>query len=160
MIKVCRLVTLLTYIFLDYLDLWDLRVMSIDLKLNELRSSLTSYCVNICKSQCCKKGKLLLMNSSEVELIISSSKDGKALSLSEAGNFHFNFELSGACKHLCYKGLCEVYLNENRPKVCLDYPLFKVKGFIVTANNCMAINEGVLDLKLREFSKKFNIKII
>jgi len=133
--------------------------------LDELRSSLSSYCVDVCKSQCCKKGKLLLLNSGEVNLISEGKKDelllSKTLVKSESDNIHFDFSKNkNSCTKLCLDGLCLVYGNKNRPKVCSDYPLFKVKEFVMAADSCRAVREGVLDIKLNEFCKKYNLKLI
>lgn len=129
--------------------------------LDEGRNSLTSYCINECKSGCCRKGKLLLLKKSERELIVGDEKaqkeaiKRKILEKQKTGNYHFNFEKNGPCQHLSKDtGLCNVYKDPRRPTICSDYPLFKVGNYIVSAGNCPAVTAGLLDSVLNEAKKK------
>ncbi len=133
--------------------------------LDEARFSLTEYCTNVCKSGCCKKGKLLLQTKDEVDLVVGDSSEVKkaieinVLEKQETGNFHYNLEKVGQCKNLCENGLCSVYKNPSRPVICHDYPLFKVGEYVITASNCMAVQNNILDSKLSEI-KKLGFKVI
>ena len=138
-----------------------MRLEDINNLLDEARNSLTNYCTTICKSQCCRKGKILLLKAEEKELIVGDELEQKEaikntiLEKQDSGNYHFDFEKSGPCRWLSTDtGLCKAYENPGRPTICSDYPLFKVGEYVIAAGNCPAVASGQLDSRLEEVRRK------
>jgi Fe-S-cluster containining protein len=119
------------------------------------RNSLSSYCINECKSKCCRHGSLLLQSEQELHVIIENKKNQllkkNILKVTEQGNYTLNFDKGGSCKHLSGENMCQIHKNPKRPKICGDFPLFVFKGYYSLATDfCPAAKEGLLDKYCRE----------
>ena len=121
----------------------------------EARTSISDYCINVCKAQCCKRGQLLLMSDNEVKSIVGNKKklyeNTGILKLSENGFYLYNSEIK-TCKNLNQKtSLCKIHTNTSRPMVCRDYPIFIVRNSIIFGKTCPAAISG----KFKDYEKKF-----
>ena len=134
---------------------------NLNLELDKIRNSFGDYCINTYKSKCCKFGKLLLLNKKEVNLFSQDNSDFIEKSTNDVNHHYFNFEKNGdKCKFLDKEGMCKVYKNPSKPKVCNDFPIFKTGDFVLTAGSCPAITTGLVDDKLKELCEKHNLKLI
>lgn len=133
--------------------------------LNKIRDSLSPYCINICKSKCCKFGKLLLQNKNELDLLVKAEKKEqyfKEKILEEnpkTKNIYFNHEKIGGCIHL-KKNKCMVYNNPHKPQICRDFPIFKVGKYIMTSSFCQAIENKIIEEDLIKIANKHNLKLL
>lgn len=137
----------------------------LELELDELRNSISSYCINTCKSKCCRKGKLLLQNETELKTIVSKNKISPYLkkNILEKSkitpSYYFDLEKIGGCKYLSGT-LCTIHNSPDKPKICSDFPIFKFKNSIITSSFCPAVENGIMDEKLKKISEKYNLKLI
>lgn len=119
-------------------------------EINELvesaRNRIGDYCINVCHAKCCQFG-FLSINLSQVKLILGKFENeyfkNSLLIKKEGDNYHLNLGAK-PCLKLNDKNLCEIHLNENRPRLCKDYPLFIVGKFVISASSCQAIQENIL----------------
>ena len=124
--------------------------------LKNARNSISDFCMNECKSLCCRKGKLILLSDLEITAVVGDKKneylkDG-TLVQSESGNLIYDFS-KVPCKNLFNESLCKIHKSNSRPKVCQDYPLFLKNNYVIKASTCPAIENGLIDKELKEIEK-------
>lgn len=139
------------------------KILEINKILIEARNSISNYCINECKAQCCKKGKLILFNEKEIEFICQGKQKKylkqKIIQKIKNNNYTYNHQRV-KCPHLTNDNKCDDWKNPNRPKVCFDFPLFfSQKKYIITAQICPAVENKLFE-KYFEKLKKYEIKII
>ncbi len=126
----------------------------INIILDNVRNSLGNYCINECHALCCKKGYLGLHNEDEVKSITARKKTfyfkNKTLEKIENTKYRFNLEKNNGCPNLTTTFTCNIHTNPNRPRLCKDFPIFKVKDFIITASFCPAIENKILQKEFDE----------
>lgn len=131
--------------------------------LNEARSSISDYCINECHAKCCRTGKLVLFNSNEIDFICQGKEKKflkrRVLQLTKDGNYTYN-HTRVKCPHLTSDFKCNDWKNENRPKVCSDFPLFfSQEKFIITAQTCPGVENKMFDKYLKKL-EELGLKII
>jgi len=120
--------------------------------LKKTQKILDGYCVNYCKAQCCRRGKLLV-KTDELEHI---SKDKKLFKKKDNTYYELNLDLT--CPAL-KDSRCSIHKNSKRPKVCGQYPLFIEKDHVLVSKDCLAIKEEMLDEILKEFEEN-NYRVV
>ena len=68
----------------------------------------------------------------------------KILEKTLKGNFTFNHEIS-RCRFLTDDFKCKEWKNDKRPKVCVDFPIFLVKNYVIFSSFCPAVNDGLFE---------------
>jgi len=109
------------------------------------RKSLASYCINECKSYCCRKGYLVLlkkqfskvMNGKEQEYADKVKKVGDSFSL-------FMGTPDMPCPSLREDFTCGIHKSSLRPLACREFPLFIRDNTIYLSNRCPAARDGLL----------------
>ena len=134
--------------------------------LDNARNSISNYCIKECKAKCCRKGSLLIQSKKELFSLITENDfhnlfEKQIITKSTNNeNWHiFNHEKIGGCPKLDKNNLCSIYKNEDRPKICSDFPLFKVKNFILVAEFCPASKTNLFDKYLKKL-EEMGFKII
>ncbi|MDA3855149.1 MAG: YkgJ family cysteine cluster protein [Candidatus Woesearchaeota archaeon] len=111
------------------------------------RNSISDYCMNVCHAKCCQFG-FLSMNHSQAILILGKFEKeylkNNLLIKKEGDKYHLNLGAK-PCLKLDDKFLCKIHLNENRPRLCKDYPLFIVGKYVISASSCPVIEKNLLD---------------
>src|SRR3989339_1278104 len=121
---------------------------SINSLANEARRSLSKYCMEECKSYCCRKGYIIL-KPTELDLVIGEKKDKlmeeeSLRELSFSGKFSFNLSNSfGSCTQLKDEK-CLIHQNVNRPSVCKEFPIFITGKIIRISPRCYGHKAGLL----------------
>mgnify|MGYP006291316507 CR=1 FL=1 len=111
------------------------------------RESLSRFCMEECKSYCCRKGHLTL-NKKEVDTVFrEAGEDAKrTFLLKQAVKDSFVLELKcddSGCP--CFmEGKCIIHKDPGRPKVCQDYPVFVVGDMIRLSSRCLAVRLNML----------------
>lgn len=138
----------------------DLTLKDINEFLDEMRNSLTEYCVLKCKSKCCKKGKLLIQSQKELFSIIKLEdtkklyEDNIIILHPKTDNwFYLDHEKMGGCPKLLENNYCSIHNNLDRPQICRDFPIFLKEKYIITADFCPAIKENLLERELNELKE-------
>ena len=121
---------------------------------NTARNSISDYCINVCKAKCCKRGKLVLFNDSEICAIVGKNKTkylkNKILEKSKiTKNYYYNLEKE-PCKNLLQNDLCSIHKDKNKPKICDDYPIFLTKKCVIIAKDCEAAQNNLLEKYITE----------
>lgn len=111
--------------------------------IEEARNSIGTFCMEECKSYCCRKGYLVLTQE-QVSLVSNSMRkeleDTKKLKLIMG---KYSLDLSVTCPSLKdYK--CSIHTHENRPQACKDFPLFIDKKWIKLSPRCLAVKMNKL----------------
>jgi Fe-S-cluster containining protein len=129
--------------------------------INSHIKELSNYCINKCKAQCCQRGGLVLLDEKELKIIAGNKlnsyiKNKIITQNTDTKNYYYNLEKI-QCRHLAKNYICKVH--SKKPRVCTDYPIFILKNYIITANNCPAIKEGIMNQCFEEL-KQLGYKII
>ena len=122
----------------------------------EARESLGSFCMDVCKAQCCQRGFLLLMNDKEIKTIVGNREKSylKKGILSPSNNGYFYDSSKKTCKNLDKKNYsCREHNNTSRPLVCRDYPVFLVRDYVMFGKTCVAVEKGMLDSYKKRFEE-------
>lgn len=121
--------------------------------IREKLEKINDFCINECKSYCCRKGYLVLKKE-EVELICEKNKNELLEKgfLKEMLNGKFSLNLDncfGGCPQLKdFK--CSIHQNPRRPQTCKDFPIFILDNKIKISSRCLAKKEN----KFFEFEKE------
>lgn len=122
------------------------------------RASISNYCINICEAKCCRSGKLLLQGANEVKAVLHTQEHAQNLINkgiltpgNNSGNFHLNLEKTN-CLNLI-QNKCSIHKDPLKPKICDDYPLFFVKGYVLASPACNAVRDGLLDSYIEKLIK-------
>jgi Fe-S-cluster containining protein len=131
---------------------------------NEMRSSLSEYCINECKSYCCRKG-YLIVSEEQLDLILNNDEVKKqqiiekrsARELSD-GKFSLNFDACNGCPALKdFK--CKIHQDKNRPQTCKDFPIFIVGKKIKISSRCPAKRDNKF-FKFGKQAEKLGYEIV
>ena len=128
------------------------------------RNSISSYCINECKANCCKTGKLFLFSIDELTAVTIDENlkytNSDNITKNEFGNFYFNLETNGGCPNLDSKtSFCKIHKDKNKPRICSDFPLFKAKEYVVSAGVCPAVQNKLFEKYFKEL-EKLGIKVV
>lgn len=125
------------------------KIININLK------NIGKFCINNCKAQCCQRGALVLLDKKELEIIAGNKVDfyikNKTISQNNVTHYYYYNLTKSKCQHLNKDFICKIH--SKKPRVCSDYPIFIVNNYIVTANDCLAIKEDLLDNCFKELKK-------
>ena len=108
------------------------------------RRSISSFCINECKSYCCRKGYLLL-EKSQVPIVTQGSQDEliQKGEMKQLPNGKFSLRLEEGCPSLKdFK--CTIYTNQQRPKTCANFPLYLEGKTFRLSQRCTAVKAGML----------------
>jgi len=128
--------------------------MDIERLANKARRSISQFCIEECKSYCCRNGHLVL-TMDEVELVVKKVRltPEKMPVLKPLDNGKFSLYIGNhddACPSLKdYK--CIVHKNKKRPLVCQQFPLFIHDMVLLLSSRCSAVKAGLF----YPFEKKF-----
>lgn len=111
----------------------------------QARKSLSIYCVEECKSYCCRKGYLVL-SEKEADLVshgtIKTLETNGQLARMANGNYSLNMSIAG-CPSFKDE-ICSIHKSRNRPMACKQFPLFFDGMTIMLSNRCLAVRNGML----------------
>jgi len=122
---------------------------------DKARNSLSDYCINECKSYCCRKGYLIL-TPIEVKLVCQGKDkeliEKEVLIEMEDGNhsLHLGNKELGGCPSLI-DGKCAIHKDPNRPDTCRTFPVFIEGKKIRLSNRCPAVRANKLYPYVKEF---------
>ena len=113
--------------------------MEIETLAKEARNSIGEFCMEECKSYCCRKGYLSL-SKKEAALLSDNRIDEwvKKRLLHKLGKKYFK---------------CTVHKDPNRPKACQNYPIFIKGNKIRLSSRCLAVNADKLYPYISQFLK-------
>lgn len=125
--------------------------MDVNTVSNKARKFISKYCINECKSFCCRKG-FLIITQKESDLITSGKteefeKSGIAIEIDEKS---YALDLGKGCPSF-KNSKCIIHTNPKRPKVCQDYPLFIEDKSIRFSEGCPAVRNKMF----YSFEKQF-----
>jgi Fe-S-cluster containining protein len=107
------------------------------------RKSLSKFCIEECKSYCCRKGYLVL-NNDEVDIVTQGRKieleEKKILRKINEEKYSLFIEPCPSFKD----DKCLIHGNKKRPKNCKDYPLFIEGTNVKLSPRCPAVKMGLL----------------
>ena len=116
--------------------------MDVNRYINKTRNMLKNYCVEECKSYCCRNGYLII-DEAAAKLINANLK--------KINEMEYSLNLKGDCPCLVNFKF-KIYKNSNRPTACQDFPIFVEGKTIKLSNRCLAVKSG----KFFGFVKKMN----
>lgn len=121
--------------------------------LDEARNSISSFCIAECKAKCCRSGFLAVNSRVEVDLLTKNNTDKLINSgdIEKVNEERYMMNLGKRqCDQLSPNFMCNVHKDKNRPRLCSDYPLFKVKNYIIPSPAC----DAVVQDKFKDYFKK------
>jgi hypothetical protein len=132
----------------------------------EMRESLSEYCINECKSFCCREGHLIVSNE-ELDFIISDeNKKEKLISEGFVQEKMFcknllSFSNScGGCPSLDLENFkCKIHEDSKRPKTCKDFPIFIIGKEIKISSRCLAKADNKF-FKFENDAERLGYKIV
>ena len=115
---------------------------------NEGRKSISSYCINDCKSYCCRKG-YLVMSKKQLDVVVNNKKEEYKNEIKELKNGKMSLFLGSSgkpCPSLREDFKCGIHSNPERPKVCGDFPIFlrKESKTVLLSPRCLAVKNNLL----------------
>jgi len=115
---------------------------------DEGRRSISSFCIEECKSYCCRKGYLVL-NKKQVDAVVGEKKEMYKEQLKPLKNGKTSLFLGKSdkpCPSLREDFKCGIYTNPQRPKACSDFPLFfdHTQKLALFSPRCLAVQQNKL----------------
>lgn len=115
---------------------------------NKARNSLSRFCMDECKSYCCRKG-FLPVQPDELPIVLNH-KDEQYKDLiktqSDGSYRMYMGKQDKPCPSLDANYQCEIFTHSKRPSVCHEFPLFlhptQKIGF--ASPRCLAVREQKL----------------
>jgi len=120
--------------------------MNAEMIVKKARQSISRFCVEECKSYCCRRGYLTLSDK-EVDIVTQGRKqeliDKKILKKLKYDYSLFLGDDNIACP--CLKDFkCVIHKSTERPKACKDFPIFLEGNLIKLSQRCLAVKTGML----------------
>lgn len=133
---------------------------------DEMRESLSDFCINECKAFCCREGHLIVRDD-ELDLICSSEaiverlKTEGAIQEKMFGKNLLSFKNScGSCPALDLENCkCKIHSNHARPRTCKEFPIFIFGKEIKISSRCPAKTEGKF-FKFEKDAERLGYKIV
>ncbi len=123
---------------------------------DKARTSLSNYCMEECKSYCCRKGYLVL-TPTQVKLVCQNReeelKQKEILLEMDDGNYSLHLGNKDGCPSL-KDNKCLIHTNSNRPEACKIFPVFIEDKKIRLSKRCPAIRANKLYPHIRELTTK------
>lgn len=115
---------------------------------DEARNSISRYCIEECRSYCCRKGYLVI-TSEQADLILQGRRKEfeekgvmKKIGENKYSLFLGNYDMT--CPSLQKDYTCKVHKDPLRPKACQQFPLFLIGQTIRLSPRCPAVKENKL----------------
>jgi len=123
---------------------------------DDARNSLSYFCIDVCKAQCCRR-EYLDLEKNEVDLVTQNRseelKEKGSLMETEKGELIMHMgSIEGGCPSL-KNNMCTIHKDKKRPKTCGDYPLFIEGDTYRLSQSCLAVQEGKYDETEKELIK-------
>lgn len=118
----------------------------------EARTSITDYCISVCKAQCCKRG-MLALDSQEQANVVLQGKLSAAHKTEKHGKTYYEYDLNKTCPSFDGKQGCTIYKNKHRPKACHEFPLLQLGTFIVPIEWCPAVQDALFTSYFEKFEQ-------
>ena len=111
----------------------------------EARNSISSFCFEECHAYCCRKGYLPL-NGKELKAVTKGNLPESKEQVKKMGEDKYSLYMGQSdkpCPSLS-EWKCSIYKDNNRPKVCAEYPIFldQKKKEVKLSPRCLAVREG------------------
>ncbi|HII72491.1 TPA: YkgJ family cysteine cluster protein [Candidatus Woesearchaeota archaeon] len=109
------------------------------------RRSIGMFCIEECRSYCCRKG-YLVVDDSQLRLLTKYKKDYTP-SIKPLADGKYSFFLGATdmpCPRLKPDFKCSAHRNKNRPSACKEFPLFIKGKEIILSHRCLAVRQGLL----------------
>src|SRR3989344_1736458 len=119
-----------------------------DIIANKARKSISNFCMEECKSYCCRKN-YLVMNKKQLNVVVGNKKEEYKDQIKEIEKDKFSLFLGKSdkpCPSLNKDFKCNIYNNKLRPKACSNFPLFldkKTKTALLSPR-CLAVRVNLL----------------
>ena len=118
--------------------------------LNKARKSISNFCINECKSYCCRKG-YLIVNKKQLNKITHKNKEPAEVKQIQEDKFSLN--LNKTCPSL-KENKCTIYKSKNRPGICHEFPIKQYDNKILLSSRCLAVKSNLFF----PFTKKLKLK--
>jgi hypothetical protein len=120
--------------------------MDAEAVINKARQSISRFCIEECKSYCCRRGYLTLKEK-EVDIVTQGRRqefiDKKILKKLKYDYSMFLGDDNTTCP--CLKDFkCIIHESMERPKACRDFPIFVDGNLIKLSPRCLAVKAGML----------------
>lgn len=111
------------------------------------RKSISRFCIEECKSYCCRKGYLILDNSN-IDLVVQGRKqellDRKILIKKEINYSLYLGDYEIPCPSLGKDFKCLIHKKPERPSACKQFPLFIEGNKLRLSPRCPAVKADML----------------
>jgi Fe-S-cluster containining protein len=130
--------------------------MQVEKLAKKARRSISRFCIDECKSYCCRKGHLSLMDY-EVDLIVGDKKiqlvtEGHLKQYQNKSHLlSLEYNKIGCPRLKNYR--CTIHKDPNRPKVCQEYPLFISEMTIRLSSRCLAVRMNLFYPYVKQFMR-------
>jgi len=126
------------------------------------RKSISKFCMEECKSYCCRKGYLVLA-SSEVDAVTQNTaeklkENGILAKISKNKYSLYLGNYDNPCPSL-REFKCIIHRSKNRPLACRQFPIFVEGETVKFSNRCLAVKQGLFYPYIKKL-KAMNYKII
>ena len=121
---------------------------------NNARNSISSFCIEECKSYCCRKGYLIL-EKEEAPIVLQHQEkkfeEQKVVKKISGGKSSlFLGGLEDGCPSL-KDHKCTIYTDKKRPKTCHDFPIFIKGNSVRFSPRCLAVKNNLFYQYVKQF---------
>ncbi len=112
--------------------------------IEDARKSISRFCINECKSYCCRKGYLILRERNLELVTQNKSKElikKKIVIKLKNNKYSLNMDIDGCPSLKEYK--CAIHKNQDRPEACKQFPIFIKGNTIRLSPRCLAVKCGL-----------------
>jgi Fe-S-cluster containining protein len=113
--------------------------------LKKAKKSISSFCIEECRSYCCRKGYLVLTKN-ELDLITGNDSQKRKDLISALDDGRFSLFIGNSlypCPALLPDFRCRIHKNRNRPRACREFPAFLKGDTVYFSNRCLAVRQGL-----------------
>ncbi len=113
--------------------------------LKKAKKSISSFCIEECRSYCCRKGYLVLSRK-ELDLITDKKPGSWKNQITELDDNRFSLFMGNSlhpCPALLPNFHCSIHKKRNRPKACKEFPVFLKGDTVYFSNRCLAVRQGL-----------------
>ncbi len=130
-------------------------MVNVDLLLKKARKSIGKFCIEECKSYCCRKGYLVL-SKKEIKLILDNKEKEYEDCVKKLDENKYSLYMgtnNKPCPRLLENFFCSIHTKRNRPLACKEFPIFIKEDIIYLSSRCLAVKQGLFFPYIKKLQK-------
>ncbi|MBW2972133.1 YkgJ family cysteine cluster protein [Candidatus Woesearchaeota archaeon] len=114
---------------------------------NKARKAISRFCIDECRSFCCRKG-YLVMTGKEADSVLQGRRtelqEKQIVTVCTSGKYSMNMgAIETGCPSL-NEYTCMIHKKKSRPDTCRQFPIFIEGNTVKLSSRCLAVKTGML----------------